>query len=153
MLMEEKAIKIVKSLIDLVGSAAGIVIVAIGGIMFLNALFNLYVFKIESPAYTSNLYKCDVFDVDRLWATSLTGAPTPVALPDSPVRKIQNFGDLSQEDIKKLRQKYDECVKEVKEQERQEFYTNQKRSMATGLAFMIVGFPLIFFYQRRKGKA
>ncbi len=155
MSMENKTVKIVKSLINLVGVTAGIVISSVGAIMFLNAVFNLYVFQISEPRYSmSSDYECAVFDVDRIEAQMLTGVSAgPAAIPlekGLPAKQDKTQVRLSEEQKEKLRKKYEQCKKELAEKNQKLFETDQKRSMATGLSFMIVGFPLLYFYQRKK---
>ncbi len=149
-----KAVKIVKSLINLVGVTAGIILASIGAIMFLSAIFNLYVFNIKSPEYSyGDYYKCDIFDVDRIEASILLGSNnSPEIALKAPTNKVQKekVSQLTEEQKKKLREKYKECVEKLKKDNEEKFKTSEKRHIATGLSFMIVGFPLIFFYQRKK---
>ncbi len=153
--MENKTVKIIKSLIDLVGVTAGIVISSVGAIMFLNAVFNLYVFQISEPRYAiSDEYECAVFDVDKIEAQMLTGVNAgPVAMPldkNATAKQGKELIKLSKEQKNDLRKKYEKCKKDLEEKNQKLFETDQKRSMATGLSFMIVGFPLLYFYQRKK---
>ncbi len=122
--------------------------------MFLSAIFNLYVFNIKTPEYAySDYYKCDIFDVDRIEASILLGSnssPEIALKPPTSKAQKEKISQLTEEQKKKLREKYQECIEKVKKDNEEKFRISEKRHIATGLSFMIVGFPLIFFYQRRK---
>jgi len=153
-----KAVKIIKSLTDLVGVTAGIILASIGAIMFLNSVFNLYIFNIKTPEYMySDEYRCSQFDVDRIEAERLTGrgaGPVAMQLGAPNMTAVSNpraqAPELTKEQKEALQKKFKECKEKVRKESEEKFETGEKRHIATGLAFMIVGFPLIFFYQRRK---
>jgi hypothetical protein len=144
---EIKAVKLVISLINLVGVTAGIIIGSIGAIMFLNAVFTLYLFGIDTAKYNNFEYRCDAFDVDRIGAKLITGIDTH-GLSISGI--TTNIQELTKEQVETLREQYNECKEQASADAKEEFVMDQKRNMATGMAFMIVGFPLMYFYQRKR---
>ena len=152
---ESRALKIIKSLISLVGVTAGIILVSVGGVMFLNSLFNLYVFKLQDE-YRDD-YKCQIYDLDAIEAQKLLGYdnPRPIPLsvgvaPTSSEIKKEKIVNLTEEQKEKLKRKYRECKKEAEAESQRRYELGQKRSFATGLSFLLVGLPLIFFYQGRR---
>jgi len=59
---------------------------------------------------------------------------------------------LTEEDKKFLKKKYEECIEKAKKDDEEAFVQRKKMDLTDGLAFLIVGFALLFFYQRRRGK-
>lgn len=151
-----KAEGIIKSLVTLVGVTAGIIIMAIGVIMFLESVFKIYVFDLKQDRYNSYEYRCQQYDVDSIKANRLLGnrglmpIELELGMAQSGNGKTDKDKDLTKEDIKFLKEKYSECKKEVKEEAEKNFQRGEKMDIAEGTAFMIVGFALLFFYQRRR---
>ena len=144
---KSNAVKIVSSLVNLVGVTAGIIIVAIGSIMFLESIFKIYIFDIKEDKYNSFEYRCDQFDIDNIEARRLLGQDFGPIHAKTIVKDIKN---LSEEEKEFLRKKYNQCVEDAKQKSQKQYLNNRKMNIATGLAFIIVGFPLLYFYQRRR---
>ena len=154
-----KAVTIISKLINLVGVTAGIILVSIGGIMLLQAMLKLYVFGIEQGRFASQDYfTCGVYDIDRMHAQSLTHIPSgpqplEIAPPKFATQKpAKTYEDLSAEDKEFLRTKYEECIKKEKEGQIKSFKRDKKMDIADGVAFLLIGALLLFFYQRKKKK-
>ena len=153
---ESRAVKIIRSLINLVGVTAGIIITSIGAILFFNALFNLYVFKIDQPEFgPDRTYLCDEYNVDLIEARRLAGNLGRPRGTMAPPPKSANVGEvagkkLTEAQKAKLRKKYNQCLEKAKKENKQRFRISQKRRIATGLSFVLVGIPLILFYQKRR---
>jgi hypothetical protein len=146
-----KAEGIIKSLVNLVGVTAGIIIVSIGSIMFLESVFKIYIFDIKEDRYNSFEYRCEQFDIDSVEARRLVGTNLNMPVSLSPVKEnSQKISKLTKEDKEFLRKKFEECKKETKKEAQEDFERREKMDIAEGIAFMLVGFPLLYFYQRRR---
>jgi hypothetical protein len=66
---------------------------------------------------------------------------------DSPLKTKKSF---SESEKKELARKHEQCILEEDKKAKEKYFANKKEDMADGLAFLIVGFPILFFYQRRK---
>ena len=144
-----KIAEIIKNLINLIGVTAGIVITAIGAIMLISSFLKVYVFHIQSDGYNDHVYQCRQFDIDTIEADRLVGnnlGSKPVAV--NPVSEKQIL-KLTEEEKKKLRKKHKECLLEAEQKSHEKFLTREKIHLATGIAFVVVGLPLLFFYQKR----
>jgi len=144
-----KVTKIIKNLISLIGVTAGIVITAIGAIMLISSFLKVYVFHIQSDGYNDYVYQCRQFDIDTIEADRLVGnnlGSKPVAV--NPVSEKQIL-KLTEEEKEKLRKKYKECQQEARKKSHEKFLIREKIHLATGIAFVVVGLPLLFFYQKR----
>ena len=102
---KNKAVKIIKSLIALVGVTAGIIISAIGAIMFLQSMFKLYLFDIKQDRYDSWEYRCQQYDIDSVEARRLLGDDF-LPMVESKVSQKKSDKKLSKEE---------EYLNEVKE--------------------------------------
>ncbi len=150
-----KAGEIIKNLVNLVGVTAGIIIVSIGAIMFLESVFKIYIFDLKQDRYNRFDYRCEKFDIDSIEAMRLTGRGDLGVLNEvqlSATKKTEKAKKLTKEEKDFLRKKYQECKKEVKIEAQKDFERGEKMDIAEGIAFMLVGFPLLFFYQRRRKK-
>jgi len=147
-----KVIELIGKLTKLVGVSAGIVLISIGGIMLLQAILKLYVFDIKTSQYPTIYGACDVYDIDRLRAVSLTGSPAPVLDPE-PIKSSRNtkkYSELTKEDKEFLKRKYSECIKKEQKSREESFSRDMKMDIANGIAFSLVGSLLLFFYGRRR---
>jgi len=66
------------------------------------------------------------------------------------VKNDKKIEKLTQEDIEFLEKKYKECKKEAQKEAEKEFQKREKMDIAERIAFILVGFPLLYFYQRRE---
>ena len=147
-----KAVDIIKNLVNLVGITAGIIIASIGGVMFLNSILKLYIFDIKTDRFSSFEYRCNQFDLDNIRARKLVGGgfnPMPIEV-EMIEKNNQKNKKLTEEDKKFLKKKYEECIEKAKKDDEEAFVQRKKMDLTDGLAFLIVGFALLFFYQRRK---
>ena len=147
-----KSINIIKNLVNLVGVTIGIIISSIGVIMFLESVLKLYIFDLKQDRYNSFEYRCQQYDIDSIEAQRLIGQgdfiPMDINLKrQSNTNKIKK---LTREDKRFLQNKYKECKKESKEEAEKQFQRGEKMNIAEGIAFMVTGFTLLYFYQRRK---
>jgi len=147
-----KVTKIVKNIINLIGVTVGIVITVIGAIMLISSFLKVYVFHIQSDGYNDYTYQCEQFNIDTIEANRLMGnnfGPKPVVVSPENTKQILK---LSEQDKEKLRKKHKECLLEAEQKSHNKFLTKQKINLATGIAFVVVGLPLLFFYQKRNKK-
>ena len=147
---ENKAVKIVKSLVGLVGVTAGIIISAIGAIMFLESIFKVYVFDVQNGRYNNYEYRCEQYDVDSIEARRLVGDNIHMLETKAPVKNKDAIKELTEKQRTFLKNKYKECKIESKEDSYKDFINGEKMDIATGIAFILVGLPLLYFYQRRR---
>jgi len=156
-----KAEGIIKSLVNLVGVTAGIIIVSIGSIMFLESVFKIYIFGIDHGRYNSFAYRCDQFDIASVEARRLIGTNTnltvDVAMLELPEKRLNSKDEkkqkqkrLTKEEVQFLQTKYKECKKEAKQEAKENFERGEKMDIAEGIAFMLVGFLLLYFYRRKR---
>ncbi len=154
--MENKTVGIVKSLINLVGVTAGIIITAIGAIMFLDAVFKLYIFDIKQDRYTSLDYRCQQYDIGSIEANRILGndlimGPIPaVGISPRKTNERESGKELTEEEKEFLQKKFKECKEEARKSAEENFRRGEKMDIASGLAFVLVGLPLLYFYQRRR---
>jgi len=142
---------IIKSLVSLVGVTAGIIITAIGVIMFLESVLKIYIFDLKQDRYNSFEYRCEQYDIDsiearRLMERDFDGVRVDIAMNPS----SEKVKKLTKENKKFLQNKYKECKKEAKEEAEKQFQRGEKMDIAEGIAFMITGFTLLYFYQRKR---
>jgi hypothetical protein len=128
-----KAIEVIKNLINVVGSSVGVIMIAIGGVMFLGAFLKLYVFGLEKGQHFQP-YRCD--EIMR---------PVGVDDVDMPIKGNQ-YANLSFERRQKL---YDECIHNELKNEKERYVNQQKHAMIDGFTFGVVGLPILVFYMRR----
>ncbi len=145
-----KAEGIISNLINLSGVTIGIIILSIGAVTLFQSFFKLYIFDIKKDTYGSSYYKCEIFNIDTVRANEIMGRKVPFDLDMRVEVKNKNIKNLTKEDKDFLRNKYQECVKESKKEDMDNFQRGQKTNIAEGLAFILVGIPLIYFYQRRR---
>ncbi len=146
-----KITKIVNNIINLIGVTVGIVITVIGAIMLISSFLKVYVFHIEYKYDGCNDFsynKCEQFDIDTIGANRLMGNK-PVTLSPTSEKQILK---LTKEEKEKLRKKYKECQQEAEQKSHEKFLIREKNHLATGIAFVIVGLLLLFFYQKRNRK-
>ena len=149
-----KAEGIIKNLVNLVGVTAGIILTSIGAIMFLDSVFKLYVFDVKQDRYNNWEYQCQQYDIDSIEARRLVGdnfvGPLG-AIEIRPKKEVEKEDKkLTKEEKEFLEKKFKECKKEAKETAEKNFQRREKMDIADGIAFMVVGFALLYFYQRRR---
>lgn len=145
-----KAEAVIKSLVQLVGVTAGIIILSIGAIIFLESIFKLYIFDLKEDRYNNFDYRCEKYNVDSIRANKLLGFQDEFMLTKPIVKNDKKIEKLTQEDIEFLEKKYKECKKEAQKEAEKEFQKREKMDIAERIAFILVGFPLLYFYQRRE---
>lgn len=131
-----RAIEIIKNLINVIGSSVGVIMIAVGLVMFIGAFLKLYVFNLELGA-NFRAYNCD----------QIIDAPytNPKMIDDGSVTQDQ----LSKKD---RMDKYNQCVKREDKREYGRFINEKKHMMIDGFTFFIVGLPILIFYMRRSKK-
>lgn len=145
-----KAESIISNLINLAGVTIGIIILSIGAIMFFKSIFKLYILDIKQDRYNSFDYQCNIYDIDRIEASRLTGIGDIEPAAINLERKQKENKKLTEEEKEFLRKKYQECKEKVKKENEENFVRGQKIDIADSIAFILVGIPLIYFYQRRR---
>ena len=158
---KSKAVEIISKLVTLVGVTAGIILVSIGAIMILQSFLTIYVFGIDTPQYGGyNEFSCEMYDVEKIKARKLSGYQSfgpiaaPVNIDKSSPQNTKIKKELSQEDKEFLSKKYEECKEKTKKEGKEKFIRGEKHDIANGIAFLITGFALLFFYKtKRKKKA
>ncbi len=147
-----KVTEIIKNLINLIGVTVGIVIMSIGAIMLISSFLKVYVFHIEYNGYDDFSYKCEQFDVDFIEANRLRGnnfGSKPAIMNSENEKQVAKLTEAERE---KLRKKYKECKKEAQQEAHKKFLVQEKIHLATGIAFVVVGIPLLIYYQKRSRK-
>lgn len=129
-----KVIEIFKSLTNVIGTTIGVVLIAIGAVMLINATLKLTVFGLDSGPH-HNIYGCDLYEED----SRMRAADEKLAI------------DLLSEEERLL--KYEECLVREQEREKKRFINTKKHSLVDGIALLIVGIPLFAYYMRRSKKS
>ncbi len=169
---------VIAGLVNLAGISAGIIILAIGSIMFLENIFKYYIFNIKNDYYGNSDWVCEKYniekaEIDKLLETKV-GNITPIAggplklsqaeinmvtfgpdfdnLNSKQFQKQQKKQDLqlTAEEKEKIKNYYQKCIEKTKKEDTERFANQVRRNIATALAFIFVGLPLIIFYQRRR---
>ena len=140
-----KATAIIKNLINLVGVTVGITITAIGSIFLIGSFLKLYVFGIERDAYFEPKWACEKYD----WETKeLNNIVSYDETTNSNTNK--NKKEPTKEEKDRLNKKYKECIADEEKNEKEKYFLTKTDDMIQGLAFLIVGLPILFLYQKRK---
>ncbi|XLQ20429.1 MAG: hypothetical protein ACKUBY_01450 [Candidatus Moraniibacteriota bacterium] len=131
-----RAIEIIKNLINVIGSSVGVIMIAIGSVMFLGAFLKLYVFDIRSDE-DFRAYQCDQI-IDA-----------PYTNPQQTGNYVITQKQLSEED--RLEQ-YEQCIARENKREQIQFVNRKKHAMIDGFALIVVGLPILLFYMFRAKK-
>jgi len=119
----------IHDLINFGGAIVGIVLTAIGGVMFLNTSLKLYVFRLETNPYFSFREMCD----DEFYGK-------PYVEPGQMVPP------------KKTEEEIQDCMNKRLEIEKKSFRRQQQENFIQGTAFLIVGAFFWILHRRRKKK-
>ncbi|MCF7830462.1 hypothetical protein K9M41_00480 [Candidatus Gracilibacteria bacterium] len=125
--MEKTKFSWIRDLVGFGGTIIGIVLTAIGGVMFLNTVLKVYVFNFETPPYFQAKEMCQ--------------NGYPMRTPEGMVEP----GNTSEEDLAK-------CMAEKEEVEKTRYMRQQYERMVDGFSFLIVG-AFFWLMHRRKRKA
>lgn len=163
---KEKKGGIVKNLINLVGVTAGIILMSIGAITFFNVFLQNYVFGVDGERYGYERTieeRCDMYNPDKEElneAMKKLGTTDPRYMPveyvatlqvkDKKEKKDKIKEKLTENEKKILKDKYNKCLADEKTKDERRIKNNNGRQMAWGLAFLIVGTPILWFYHRRR---
>lgn len=146
-----KATEIIKNLVNLVGVTAGIIITAVGSIMLINSVLKVYVFGIEVNSHFDPKWTCEKYDWEtrefKKLENNMLSSDVNVNININNDKK-----ELTQEQKEELDKKHKECLLDEEIKAKNKYFANKKEEMGDGLAFLIVGLPILFFYQRRKNK-
>ncbi len=113
------------------GVVIGLIMVAIGSVMFLNAGAKLYILGYESSAYFSAENQCE--------------GPIPfysISQDKSEAPKTQ----------KKTPEEMKTCIEKETKKEKKRYTREKQSSLLDGAIMIIVGFPLWFFHRQRRLK-
>jgi len=128
-----KAIEIIKNLINVIGSSVGVIMVAIGSVMFLGAFLKLYVFNVNLDA-DFRAYQCDQI----------------IDAPYTNPQQVKNTSEqLSEED---RLERHEQCIAREIKREQARFINHKKHAMIDGFALIVVGLPILLFYMFRAKK-
>lgn len=122
----EKKFSWLRDLINVAGVVVGIVLTAIGAIMFLNSSLKLYVFGFETSSYFNAYEQCEQPE----WV--------PVKGADRTEKK------------EKTPEEVEECVTKKTEYEKERYARQQKEQMIDGFAFLFVGLFLWLLHKKMK---
>ena len=128
-----KAIEIIKNLINVIGSSIGVIMIAIGSVMFLGAFLKLYVFNLKTDA-NFRTYECDQI------------INAPYTNPQIIEEKGVVHNQLSNQE---RTEKYTQCIEREIDREQVRFINQKKHAMIDGFALIIIGLPILIFYMRR----
>ncbi len=130
-----KAVAIIKSLINVVGTSIGVVLIAVGAVMLINATLKLTVFQLESSPHFE-AYRCDQYiEMDHGMF---------------PANEKSEMTKLTPQQREK---KYTECIVREQKREKKRFSNEKKHNLIDGTALLLVGIPLFVFYMRRSMKS
>ncbi|MCF7812696.1 hypothetical protein K9M59_03850 [Candidatus Gracilibacteria bacterium] len=127
----EKKFSWLRDLVNVGGTIVGIVLTAIGGVMFLNSSMKLYVFHFESSSYFNAEEQCTM----------------PKYVP-----RMEGSEPEQQE---KTPEEIEECIQTKEKYEKARYRRQQQEQMVDGVAFLIVGLGLwiVHHYRRKKDQA
>ncbi len=140
---ENKILEFIKEAVRLVGASAGVILLAIGMVMLLQALLKLYVFQIKTESYGDFSYRCARFD-------PMTPEVLPLDLAGPHHKASQKPKDLSAEEKAKMQKQYDECIKKEEQKAELRYKKSKKSDMADGVAFLIAGTVLLLMFRRKR---
>ncbi len=119
-------------LVNVGGTIVGIVLTAVGGVMFLNTVLKVYVFGFEINSYFSAEEMCQKEEY-----RSVPG-------PDKAVpTMVQELKVHTPEEIA-------QCKEEKTQVEKERYSRQQKERMVDGFAFLFVGLALWTIHRREK---
>ncbi len=154
-----KALDIIKNLVRLAGSVAGIILVSIGAVMMLNSFLKFYIFGIETGKYfnPNSIWQCervnpDSTDFDTVAYQKESAALEADSVALSVVIEPQPWSPklITPEERERLYAKYKLCVGKEIENEKSKYKKEKLEFLADGIAFLIVGLMVLFFYRNRK---
>lgn len=125
----EKKLSWLRDLVNFGGIIVGIVLTAIGGVMFLNSMLKVYVFGFETNSYFNAEEQCTMPE----YAPTKTG--------EDPQLKVKPQSEI------------DECITKKTEYEKIRYSRQQKESMIDGFAFLLVGIVLWVIHHNKKKKS
>jgi len=130
--MEKQKLPWLRELVNFGGSIVGIVLTAVGGVMFLNTVLKVYVFGFEINSYFSAEEMCQKEEY-----RSVPG-------PDKAVpTMVQELKVNTPEEIA-------QCKEEKTQVEKDRYSRQQKEKMVDGFAFFLVGVVLWALHRRKK---
>ncbi len=140
-----KTLLILKNAVNLIGSSVGVILLAVGSVMLLNAVLKGYVFGLEKDSYYSQ-YECDhiLYPLDyddRLMAFEEVDLVTESD-------EVASDGMTDEE----RQEKYKACQDRMEERAQEQFHNRTMHSMIDGLTAVIVGGALLWYYSRRPKK-
>jgi hypothetical protein len=127
----DKKLPWLSSLITFGGAITSIILTAIGGVMMANVILKLYVFKFDTPEYSSATKESCRMD----YAQKI--------VPATPTELTQEFKERSAEEI-------DQCIAEKRAEEKSNYTRQKQESLVDGLAMLLVGIPFWVIFERRR---
>jgi hypothetical protein len=122
----EKKITWLRYLMNVAGVVVGIILTAIGSIMFLNSSLKLYVFRFEVSSYFNAQEQCE----QPKW--------------------IPGKDDNQTEKKEKTPEEIETCITKKGIYEKERYTRQQQEQMIDGFAFLIVGIFLWLIHKRMK---
>ncbi len=119
------ALDIIKNLVKLVGTSAGIILFSIGAVMLLNSFLKLYVFSLETDSYFN---------------------------PQRTCQQVEKKDDLNFSDEIFNEAEYSSCVERETTYAKETYQKRKKSEMIDGFSFLVVGTIIFIFYQKKKKK-
>jgi len=138
---ESKILEFIKEAVRLVGASAGVILLAIGMVMLLQAVLKLYVFEVKIDRYFDASFACARFDPSA-----------PQIVPD----KVPSGGGVyvGRSDNKmskeEMEQKYQDCMKKEQERAEKRYKEGKKEDMADGIAFLLAGLLLLVAFRFKR---
>jgi len=120
-------------LVNVGGTIVGIVMTAVGGVMFLNTTLKVYVFGFETNTYFNAEEQCRN---DKLYA------PRPTSSNEVSIEK-QPTVEINEEEIS-------QCVERKANIEKENYRRRQYEQMIDGFAFLFVGIFLWIMHRRKR---
>jgi len=114
------------------GVVIGLIMLAIGSVMFLNSGAKLYILGYESNSYFSAEDRCNENHI----------SPIYLKAEISPAQKIE----------KKTPEEIEMCIEKATKKEKKQYTRNKLDDMLDGAIMVIIGFPIWFFHRQRKEK-
>ncbi len=129
--MEKQKLPWLRELVNFGGSIVGIVLTAVGGVMFLNTVLKVYIFGFEINSYFSAEEMCQKEEY----------RPAPSIGPDA--KMVSELKVNTPEEIA-------QCKEEKTQVEKERYARQQKEKMVDGFAFFLVGVVLWALHRRKK---
>ena len=120
-----------QDIINFVGAIVGIVLTAIGSVMFLNTILKVYVFGFQTESYFSAEQMCGFRDAPKIMLPVRADPVLPANLSEAEMTA---------------------CIEEKTTQATAQYLRRKKESLIDGFAMLLVGIPFWILFERRRKK-